>query len=314
MSFCIFYTSLYSQFTLTHDKFLPVGSSWIQKPILSFNVIDTTIQGSNATWNFAALQATTAAATTITIVNPAQTPYASTFPNATYCYMESPVIAYRYFSLTPTTFERIGSGTTSVVKTYSDSQTELTFPFTLGSANNDTWQNSASSFGGTYDFICIGSGTLVLPTATYNHVLMARILAHESFLNINCYYWYNADNGAVLLYYIVGDGLFIANQGAFIQSLTVGIDETSAFKDFSYTNPVTDLLTLNYNSIQENDVEYSLLNTLGEVVYSQRKNMGMNEFVTTDINTTNLKAGLYVLTIQSNKTGKMLKTAKVIKM
>lgn len=310
---CSLFTNLQSQIVLNANKFLPVGSSWIQKPIQSFNVIDTSIKGANVIWNFAALQATSAVATTISIVNPAQTPYASSFPNATYCYKESPSIAYRYYSLTPTVFERIGSFSSTGLKTYSDPQIELTFPFQLGTVSNDTWMNSASSSGGTYDFECVGSGKLILPTAIYNNVLLALVKVHESFLNLTCYYWYSADNGAFLMYYIIGDGFFVPNQGAFIQSLNIGVDETIALKNFSYNNPVTDLLKINYNSNIDKDVEYTLINSLGEKVYSQTSKISLDENINIDINMSSFKSGLYFLTIKSNKTGKILKTTKVIK-
>jgi hypothetical protein len=313
LNLCLSTTNLKSQIVLNSNEIIRVGSSWVQKPILSFNVIDTTIQGENVTWNFSTMQATTAAATTITIVNPAQTPYASTFPTSNFCFMESPVTAYRYYTLSSASLERIGSYSGSSLKTFSDPQTELIFPLVYGSQNNDTWMNSGSSFGGTYDFKCIGTGTLILPSGSYSALLL-RVLVHEAFIDLTVYYWYHANNGAFLLYYIVGDGLFVPTQGAFIQSLSLGTDEIIALNNFSYNNPVRNLLTLNYFNNTESDIKYVMINNLGEVVYSQNSMISPNENIKFDIDTENLKSGIYFLSIKSNKTGKILKTMKIIKL
>jgi hypothetical protein len=310
----VLHTNLQSQIVLNSNEFLPVGSSYVLTPIQNFTLVDTTIQGPNVVWNFASFQAGTTSNMTITIVNPSQTTYSSSVPNSNYCYVETPTLAYRYYTKTATTYDRVGSWMQSGgLKTWSDPQTELIFPFAYGSENMDTWINSASSFGGTYELKCVGAGKLILPNQTYNNVLLARVRVKEAFLNIVSYQWYHADNGAILMYYIPGDGMFVARQGFFLTSLTVGINENEEIKDFVFNNPVMDELQLKFKHNTPQKIKYSIVNSLGVEVYSQMSDDVADESVTAKFYTGNLSRGIYFLSVVSMETGTVLKTAKFIK-
>ncbi|MGQ0826808.1 MAG: hypothetical protein ACT4ON_00280, partial [Bacteroidota bacterium] len=208
-TFCFLFTLVQAQPTLLSTEMLPYGSVMTNKGIANLTVIDTTIQGAGAVWNFSALTANANPDFVVNIVNPSTTPYAASFPGSNYGYREvtGATTNYRYFSLTGTKMERVGSYVSNV-NLYNDPQVEYVFPLTLGTVNNDTWDNTNSSSGGTYDLKCIGSGTLTTPGGTFN-ALMVRVHAVESFLDFYVYFWYSSDNGAILLTYVVGDGFFI---------------------------------------------------------------------------------------------------------
>ncbi|MGI8893897.1 MAG: hypothetical protein ACR2GN_10635 [Bacteroidia bacterium] len=61
--FITLFTSSIAQPTLNSNEMAPFGSSWTMIYTQSYNVIDTSIQGANVTWNFSAMQPTTSSFT-----------------------------------------------------------------------------------------------------------------------------------------------------------------------------------------------------------------------------------------------------------
>src|SRR5262245_11321076 len=137
--------SMEAQPTLLSSEMLAPGAVCRYKRPTSLSVIDTTIQGANSTWNFSTLSPQSVPDLVVTVANPASTPYSALFPTANYAYVESPSTAYRYFQLTSTFLDRVGSYTASA-NTFNDPQREYVFPLSLGVSNLDTWDNSSSSF------------------------------------------------------------------------------------------------------------------------------------------------------------------------
>jgi hypothetical protein len=305
-----------AQQTLLSNEMLQFGSVLDFRYTNSLSVIDTTIQGTNATWDFSALtDDVNYTDLLITISNPASTPFASTFPLSNYCYVEnnSGSTAYRYFNLTADKMERVGSFTTSA-KIYSDPQTEYVFPTTYGTVNDDTWQNSSSTTGGSYGIKCIGSGTLILPSGTYN-ALLVRVRLVEGPYAFDVYFWYSSDNGAMLLEYFIGDG-FVANSWAFyLHSLTtnVSINEDDLISDLRYNNPVDNNLTLSFRSEKNEDYTISVINTIGQTFELDKLSMNAGNTETVNVDLSNFSAGIYLLNIHSSKSGKVCKSIKLIK-
>lgn len=310
---CSLLLSVYAQPSLLSSEMLPFGSVMNQKTILNFNVIDTTIQGANATWNFSALQPnTTVVANYVTIANPSQTPYGASFPTANYAYIEGPATAYRYFNLTPAKMERVGSYFSNL-NTFNDPQTEYVFPLALGVSNNDTWDNTNSSFGGTYDLTCIGYGTLVLPSGSYN-ALMVRVMFDEGGLLVfTNYFWYSSDNGAILIQYTAGDGTFVPEQGRYLTSFTTAINENELVDNLYYNNPVQNNLQLHFTCKEPVQLHYTLTNSVGETVLA-----GEYAATTTlqqlDIDFNHFAQGFYFLSLRSDNSSDKAKTIKLVKM
>jgi hypothetical protein len=306
----------FAQPALTQSKMLPFGSTFSMKTAESEAPVDTTIKGANVTWDFTALTPDPSGTDlNIQILSPASTPFGSSFPNANYAYRETPDIAYRYFNLSATKFERVGSYATGP-KGYSDPQVELTFPLTLGTQNNDTWENSSSSSGGTYDFECIGHGKLKLPGVTYDSALMVRAhIIEDPFIDIFSYFWYSAENGAILLQYVVGDGLFV---GTFVQyttsitTPTTAVAETgSPIDNLIYSNPVKEEFKLSFTT-EEEQLEYTLVDQLGRVVVTgaYKQEYGTMQNLTIDMD--QIQQGMYFLNLKSVASDKS-KSIKLLK-
>ncbi|TAE85711.1 MAG: T9SS C-terminal target domain-containing protein [Bacteroidetes bacterium] len=231
----------------------------------SFSVIDTTIKGANAIWDFSKLTPD-GDQFDFTIMPPSQTPYGGLFTNANYCFKETPT-AYRYFNLNQEKMERVGSYS-NILRKYTDPQTEYVFPLQLGTENIDDWNNDQSSFGGTYSLKCLGYGTLKLPNGiVHNNVLMVSVLVTEIF-DISAYYWYSSENGAALMNYVIGDGIFTNDVAFYAYQITNGnnsLSEVKPFGDVYYTNPVEHFLDINFPADVNKNVRYQIKDMQGKL-------------------------------------------------
>lgn len=303
-----------AQPSLLSSEMLPFGSVMTEKSVMNLTVVDTTIQGAGVTWNFSAFTNNTSNPDlVVNIVNPSTTPYASNFPSANYGYKEVQGAAtnYRYFSLTTAKMERVGSYVSNV-NTYTDPQVEYVFPLALGTTNYDTWANTNSSTGGTYDLKCVGTGTLIIPSGSYN-ALLVRVHLTESFIDIYAYYWYSSDNGAILVSYIAGDGFFIAESAYYLGSLSIDVEENEFITDIRYNNPVENEFTLYFESKSNAVYAYDVMNATGQNILegSLESINGNTEKLSVDFS--NLRSGIYFFSIRPENSGQKPKTLKIVK-
>jgi len=303
-----------AQPTLNRSEMLPFGSVMVEKKIENLSIINTSIQGSASIWDFSKLTSSPKSLDlVINIVDPATTPYSASFKNSNYAYKEETggTIKYRYFNLTDTKMERVGSYGNNV-NTYSDPQIEYIFPLSLGASNEDEWESTNSSFGGTYDLECVGDGTLKLPSGTYN-ALMVKVHVNESFLDYDVYFWYSSDNGAILIQYVEGDGFFVPESGLYLGSLTLDVPKNSFVSNFNYNNPVTNDFTLNFQSLNSDKYSYTVFNTLGQNILKGRLSPSNEVTQSLKVDFSTLKSGLYYFTLQSEESKQNVKTIKLIK-
>ncbi|MES2560216.1 MAG: T9SS type A sorting domain-containing protein [Bacteroidota bacterium] len=311
---CLVLGTAQGQTQLTSSEMMPVGTSFKMKTVTNESIIDTTIQGANVTWNLTGLVTDNSADEfNVQVVTPASTPFGGSFSNANYAFKESPDIAYRYFNLTSTKMERVGSYTTSA-NVYSNPQVEYVFPLAMGVSNHDTWANTNSSFGGTYDLKCLGYGTLKLPGVTYDSALMVEVTLDETILGFTSYFWYSSKNGMPLLQYVIGDGFFIPTfaQYTYTSSITTGVKEAGKLhiEGLSYNNPVQEVLTLNFAEDTQ-PLVYTIVNQLGQVVTSGSiKEIQKNQQENIDMQ--QAEAGMYFLNLSNSSTGET-QTVKLLK-
>lgn len=304
-----------AQPTLNRNEMLPIGSVMVEKYTTDFSILDTSIQGSGVIWDFSKLKNNSSIPDlVVNIVNPASTPYSANFTNSNYAYKEvsGGITKYRYFNLTNTEMERVGSYSFNL-NIYSDPQMEYIFPLTLGAINEDTWANTNSSTGGTYDIECVGDGKLILPSGTYN-AIMVKAHITEFFLDIYTYFWYSSDNGAILTEYIVGDGIFTADTGFYLDSVTLDVPINNFVTDFNYNNPITNDFTLNFQSLNSDKYSYTVFNSIGLKVLQGgyiTSNEGTTESLKVDFST--FQSGVYYFTLKSEEKGQNVKTIKLIK-
>lgn len=298
--FCACTIALHAQPQLTSDEMLPFGSFMEFYYADNYAIIDTNIQGADVIWDFSDLDDISGEDLTVTIVDPAETAHGDDFPESNYAYHEeaSGYNGYRYFLLSAEQMERVGSYVGSL-NTFTNTQEEYIFPFELGTTNIDTWDNTASGFGGgDYNLSCIGYGTLILPDVAFNDALMVRVnLTEGDIIDIWDYIWYSSDNGAILLNYIDGDGFWVGDQAVYINNLNefVGVEEIAFADEIKYNNPVTDQLQLSFSE-QVEAGEYFIINQLGQTISSGEINSGSLDL---HISTAELSNGIYSVVLTS---------------
>lgn len=300
-----------AQLELNNSEMLPFGSVMTLVEANDYTNVDTTIQGQGVTWNFTGLTENTSASNLVVeIVDPANTPYGSNYPTSNYAYFENSS-AYRYFELTPSKMQRIGTFSNGSFRTFNDPQEEYVFPLNYGTENDDTWDNDASSSGGYYNLKCIGSGTLNLPGGSYQ-ALMVRVNFAEGSFEYDFYFWYDASNGAVLLQLIVGDGFILQNKARFATDITVGNNEQELLSNLKYNNPVSDELLMSFNNSFGDNLAYTISDISGKVLHVETPQMN-NETVEIRHNFSSLDKGVYFVSIKDSESGQVIKSVKILK-
>lgn len=313
IAFLLISTIIQAQPTLNRNEMLPFGSAMVDKYTDDFSIINTSIQGSGVIWDFSKLTNNSIPDLVINIVDPASTPYSADFTNSNYAYKEisGGITNYRYFNLTDTKMERVGSYVFNL-NTYSDPQIEYIFPLSLGTLNIDTWESTNSSLGGTYDLECVGNGTLILPSGTYN-AIMVKAHITEFFLDFYTYFWYSSDNGAILTEYVIGDGLFTADSAFYLDSLILGVPKNNFISNINYNNPITNDLTLNFQSLNSDKYSYTVFNSIGQNVLQGNLKSNEGTLETLKVDFSKLQSGLYYFTLKSEENRQNVKTIKLLK-
>jgi hypothetical protein len=236
----------------------------------------------------------------ITVVNPSTTPYASSFPSSNYAWMEAPNTAYRYFNRSASSLQRVGSYTYAL-NVYSNPQVEMAYPMQLGTTSTDTWNNTFSTTGGTYSLRCVGTGTLILPSGTWQDVLMVRVWVTEgNYDPYLAFFWYSSVNGAILVQHI---GQYQTEWDAWypdtyhLHSLSVGVEEHHALELLTWQNPVTDELRLESRSQHGGKKPWRVVGLTGQVMSSGTFSSSTGSVDRWSIPVNDLAAGLYVLWI-----------------
>lgn len=301
---------------LTSNKMLPFGTYATYKHAQSYSVVDTITRGANVSWDFSSLVPNVSnSGFDLEIVDPATTPYASSFPTSNYAYKEiTTSTSYRYFALSTDKFERVGSYVSSE-KIYSNPQTEMIFPFELGKSNYDTWENNISD--GDYQFTCLGYGTLTLPNATYNAFFVRAIATEENLffglVTLPFYFWYSSDNGQVLVQFQIGDGFFTSTVASYLTSTTVDVSATKIVESVKYNSIVYNDLKVSFTTNDVSVIEYQILNMAGSVM--KKGNIGVTASSSNEevIDMSNIPAGMYFVSLNTINSGFKPEILKVIK-
>ena len=143
--------------------------------------------GANQTWNFTAYP-DTGAIDSFTFVNPATTPFASTYPSATTAFInESDTTSvYGYFKESSAAFELLGvvlsDANDDFVTLYTNPQMIYGFPSSYNSTFTDVYRSFAdypalgATFvsNGTMNYVVDGYGTLITTSGTYPNTLRIK--------------------------------------------------------------------------------------------------------------------------------------------
>jgi hypothetical protein len=180
--FLVLFIPAFSQLTLTTAS-VPVAGDVNIAYKANKTGVKTGPGGTSQTWNFSNLSIINNAITS-TYVNPASTPYASSFPSSTICIKDGST--YFYYQLQGSNFLFLGfDAGGGFDMNFSNAQVQFTFPFTYTSVVNDNF--TATILGGvihrrgSVQVTGDGQGTLIMPSGTYNNVL--RIKFVENFID-----------------------------------------------------------------------------------------------------------------------------------
>lgn len=189
---------------------------------------DPTADGANITWNFSSITLQMNAGTA-SFVDPASTPYASSYPTSNLAQVVSTPLgtSYTYFLLTASSLDMLAEdvgGTSPEV--YTVPKTPLQFPLAYQDSYVDSYMSGGSSSSVTRAYT--GYGTVILPTGTYTNVVKVT----SSSGNIDFYH----SNPLEPLGHVDSDGLVIVYGDA-----TMGVADLGHAPVLSaIPNPATD--------------------------------------------------------------------------
>jgi hypothetical protein len=295
----VFTLFAFASFYATHAQ--PVISSGSTLAPVGFadsitQVISSTspgMGGAAVNWDFSILTPSTAGY--IAIVNPATSPYYSTFPTATYATVmaqvgDSPF--YEYDVVSAGKLEMIASRYTgSAGSNYSTNpKTIMPFPFHYTDSVTDNYQKTTNSGPSAVTLTYDGYGTLTTPYGVYSNVVRIK----EDYGSGDFYYeWYTTSP------YLVQMARYDNSVSAFqfLKSIPTGISITSATLDIDATispMPVTSTAIVRLSGNISN-AQMTVMNMLGEVVTKLSLNVPVTTF-----DRGNLASGMYFFTICSN--------------
>ncbi len=252
------------------------------------------VGGAGVTWNISALVPT--ATGTISIVNPASTPYTATFPTATLCGLVTPVsgsVAYIYQRLSSTKWEKLANNYSGIGtgQDYSPNpESYMMFPFSYTNTFTDTFQKTTSS-ANTVDVTYDGYGTLITPHATYTNVV--RIYKYWSPGDYD-YNWYvtSPNIGLVAAYHAQTNQYTLIRHAA-----TTGLPEANAHTKVQlYPNPFSLIAMMRIDDPNGlSGASVTITDAMGRIVRSLPVNNSE-----TIISGEGLSAGLYFYSVQNN--------------
>ena len=238
---------------------------------------DPTADGANITWNFSSITLQMNAGTA-SFVDPASTPYASSYPTSNLAQVVSTPLgtSYTYFLLTASSLDMLAEdvgGTSPEV--YTVPKTPLQFPLAYQDSYVDSYMSGGSSSSVTRAYT--GYGTVILPTGTYTNVVKVT----SSSGNIDFYH----SNPLEPLGHVDSDGLVIVYGDA-----TMGVADLGHAPVLSaMPNPTTDNVLVTGLAA---DAQWQLVDLQGRLLMD-----GTANATTLELELGGLAAGPYALVV-----------------
>ena len=271
-----------------------------------------------ANFNFNVGALTMGAAGGGTVVAASSTPYASTFPNATYA--ATPGFGfYTFTSVSPTAVNYWGFAFDAEdIYANSDPEINIKLPCSMGTTWTDPFNGTGLSTAetlirsGTVTGHYNGYGTLVLPFGTFTNV--ARIeLAEDYSDNYDGSIYHYVTN--VVSYLIPGHTLFTSttinttvdggspqssNSSSVIDVASVGIDEIapSAFSMKVFPNPASDEFSILCNGTGAAGATVTLMDATGREVMSLVPSNGVSNGTVMSFDVSSVPRGMYIVRVQ----------------
>jgi len=256
LSLSLFVSLFAKSQTLTYATFMngiSTPTDFVIGELTSFNTSLLTVTGTNLTWDASGLIQVSGTPTVyLNYQNPAGSPYETTYPGTNYVSFDpnlQSLISYQYYVINSDSLSSYGDYSFSTShEVFQNPDKHLIFPFSYGGSFTDNYAKTnysdattiSSYQTGTRTVTFVGSGTLILPSATYTNVgliyeLRTNSLGPDSYE----YSWFDLNTGKKILYFHENDG-----------------DYTLAFKN-SPVNSISELFSDNSLGIYPNPIENS---------------------------------------------------------
>ncbi len=249
---------------------------------------------------------TTVYAAKLTIVTPASTPHASTFPTATFAVKieTGSGTAYNYDRQSAAGIENVAiqyAGTGIGTDFTPNLRMSVPFPFSYGDTKSDTFQK----IGGSPDTVRLtydGYGSLKTPFYTYPNVIRIK----EEYATSTSYSWYTVSPFALVMNYSSASNNYVIVTSQPVAPTTEVKVISAAAQVVVYPNPTSGNAVLKtLFSDGYNNASVTISDISGRAV----KQIPVTAEETI-INTDNLTAGMYFYTVQND--GVMVANGKLV--
>jgi hypothetical protein len=319
---------IYSQISLTLATHGIVAGD-----VYSYYIGDTTgfnpgAGGANVTWTYSGWNIGKILET-INYVSVASTPYAASFPTATYA-VESDG-SYNYYSTGTGGFLNVGYADSADVIKYTDNEKYYPYPVTYLTPNNDIFSGAdtvagiKSKVSGVITSSGDGWGKLIINGRTYNNVLRIKTIEETNIFKINIstgdtgvalrqiltsYQWYRQNSKNPIIFY-EEKSLYVAgfptpimtDKNIFVDYLVTAINNHSAESmNFAiYPNPTKGFVNLKSEFSSPQKLNIEIINTNGQLVYTDFIN-AESGMVNHTIDVSALPQGIYSVRVFNNET------------
>lgn len=272
------------------------------------------IGGAGLIWDFSSAAATGTA--NMNHVDPASTPSAASFPDATVAISQD--AAYSYFEGTSSAWYYDGVVASGNLIPYSDAEKLMEFPFTYNDSYSDNFGATFTAGvtitrAGTVNVSADAYGTLMLPYGTINNVIRVKVIENytDSYTtpggpvtltySATNYYWYKADTHYPVLSIssLDQDGTLYQGATYLDQAHISAVEENiaNAINLNVFPNPSSSVSTISFDLLQHENIVLSIYNSVGELVELIEQNQlgaGNHRY---ELNTSDYAAGLYTLKV-----------------
>lgn len=246
--------------------------------------------GAGITWDMSTVP--TIFAAKLTVVDPATSMYASTFPTATFAVkVEGTTTTYNYSRQSSIGLETLSLtyGGTGVGTDFNPNpRMTVPFPFSYTDSKSDTFQSTTSGNDTvrlTYD----GYGILKTPFNTYSNVIRIK----EDYGTSYSYSWYNVSPFALVMNYASATNNYVIVKTHFV---TTGVSNVAVGPQVVvYPNPTSGNAVLRMDATGYYNASFTLTDITGKTV--KQLSVTSSE---TNVSKDGLAPGLYYYTVQNN--------------
>ncbi|MEI8136409.1 MAG: T9SS type A sorting domain-containing protein, partial [Bacteroidota bacterium] len=289
------------------------------------------VTGMNKIWNYSSVVTNTTPSANTTYTTVSSIPGASAaFPTANLASFSAPSNSTTNYSMiksNPTNEEMLGTLSGTTITTYSNTQIQMTYPFTYGSNWTDNYGYSTGtgtntvSEQGNFTIAGTGTGTLILPgNITLTNCLQVKLTGVFNFIQqstpisvtLTAYEYYHSSQKfpvASFSYFTVDVFSQLSTDFSFSinNNVIASVKENTGNASFNlFPNPVNDKITISMDVNMPKNIEICISDVTGKLVRTEIINTGIKNH----IDVADLQNGIYILTINSNGTNSRKKFIK----